>query len=86
MAPSPDLRYLTGYEAPPFERFNVLVIRPGSDPILLVPELEVQKRVCAELSERLSSVERIKRTVDTQLRTMAALREALLRRAFSGEA
>ena len=53
---------------------------------ILVPELEVQKRVCAELSERLSSVERIKRTVDTQLRTMAALREALLRRAFSGEA
>src|SRR2546425_764999 len=53
---------------------------------ILVPELEVQKRVCAELSERMSSVERIKRTVDTQLRTMAAPREALLRRAFSGEA
>ena len=53
---------------------------------ILVPELEVQKRVCAELSERLSSVERIKRTVGTQLRTMAALKETLLRRAFSGEA
>ena len=53
---------------------------------ILVPELEVQKRVAAELSERLSSAERIKRTVDAQLRTIAALREALLRQAFSGEA
>jgi Xaa-Pro aminopeptidase len=41
VAPSPDLTYLTGYEAPPFERLNVLVLRPGSDAILLVPELEV---------------------------------------------
>ena len=53
---------------------------------ILVPELEVQKRVSAELSERLSSAERIKRTVGTQLRTMAALKETLLGRAFSGEA
>ena len=53
---------------------------------ILVPELEVQKRVCAELSQRLSSAEGIKCTVDAQLRTIAALREALLRRAFSGEA
>jgi D-alanyl-D-alanine dipeptidase len=41
IGPSPDLTYLIGYDAPPYERLNVLVIRPGSDPVLIVPELEV---------------------------------------------
>ena len=40
VTPSADLRYLTGYDAPPFERLTCLVLRPGADPVLLVPELE----------------------------------------------
>ncbi len=40
VAPSPDLVYLTGYGPPPLERLTALVIRPGSDPVMIVPELE----------------------------------------------
>ncbi len=40
VTPSADLRYLTGYDAPPFERLTCLVLRPGVDPVLLVPALE----------------------------------------------
>jgi Xaa-Pro aminopeptidase len=35
-----DLRYLTGYAAMPLERLTVLVVRPGLDPVLVVPRLE----------------------------------------------
>ncbi len=40
VASSPDLVYLTGYDAPPLERATLLVLRPESDPTLVVPELE----------------------------------------------
>jgi Xaa-Pro aminopeptidase len=40
VAPSADLVYLTGYDPPPLERLTCLVIRPGQDPVLVVPELE----------------------------------------------
>lgn len=40
ITPSPDYRYLTGYEPPLLERLTALVIRPGADPVLVVPELE----------------------------------------------
>src|SRR5438093_13505455 len=40
IGPSADLIYLTGYDALPYERLNALVIRPGSEPILIVPTLE----------------------------------------------
>ncbi|MBA3690193.1 MAG: aminopeptidase P family protein [Actinobacteria bacterium] len=40
VAPSPDLAYLSGYDPPPFERLTLLVIRPGDDPVLVVPALE----------------------------------------------
>ena len=35
-----DLRYLTGYAALPLERLTMLVIRPGRDPLIVVPRLE----------------------------------------------
>jgi Xaa-Pro aminopeptidase len=35
-----DLRYLTGYAALPLERLTMLVIRPGRDPVIVVPRLE----------------------------------------------
>lgn len=40
VAPSPDLRYLCGYEPMPLERPTLLVLRPDADPVMLVPELE----------------------------------------------
>jgi Xaa-Pro aminopeptidase len=40
VAPSPDLRYLCGYDPMPLERPTLLVLRPGAEPIMLVPELE----------------------------------------------
>jgi D-alanyl-D-alanine dipeptidase len=40
VTPGPDLLYLIGYDPPPLERLTTLVIRPGNDPVLLVPRLE----------------------------------------------
>ena len=40
VAPSPDLAYLTGYDPMPLERPTLLVLRPGEEPVMLVPELE----------------------------------------------
>ena len=40
VAPSPDLRYLIGYEPMPLERPTVLVVDAGGDAALIVPELE----------------------------------------------
>jgi Xaa-Pro aminopeptidase len=40
VAPSPDLRYLTGYEPMPLERPTLLVLRPDAEPAMLVPMLE----------------------------------------------
>jgi Xaa-Pro aminopeptidase len=39
-SPSPDMLYLLGYEPPGLERLTLLVVRPASDPVLIVPELE----------------------------------------------
>ena len=44
-----DLRYLTGYAALPLERLTLLVLRPGADPVLVVPRLE---RAAAEAGVR----------------------------------
>lgn len=41
ITPGPDLRYLIGYDAVPLERLTCLVIRTGSDPVLVVPHLEL---------------------------------------------
>ena len=36
-----DMRYLTGYEAMPLKRLTVLVLRPGEEPTIVVPRLEL---------------------------------------------
>jgi Xaa-Pro aminopeptidase len=41
VTPGPDLRYLTGYPAPPLERLTCLVLPAEGDPVLLVPALEL---------------------------------------------
>lgn len=40
VSPSPDLVYLTGYGPMPLPRPTLLVIRPGAEPAMLVPQLE----------------------------------------------
>jgi Xaa-Pro aminopeptidase len=40
IAVGPELRYLTGYSAPPLERLTMLVLLPERRPILVVPRLE----------------------------------------------
>ena len=40
VGPSADLVYLTAYDPPPLERLTCLVLRPGRDPVLVVPLLE----------------------------------------------
>jgi Xaa-Pro aminopeptidase len=56
VAPSPDLVYLTGYDPIPFERPTLLVLRPGADPVLLVPELERPLAAASSMGERLELV------------------------------
>jgi len=54
VTPSADLRYLVAYDPPPLERLTCLVIRPGRDPVLIVPELErplAEEHVPAGLAE-----------------------------------
>jgi Xaa-Pro aminopeptidase len=40
VAPGPDLRYLTGYDALPLERPTLLIVRPQQPPIMVAPRLE----------------------------------------------
>ena len=58
VTPSADLRYLTGYDAPPFERLTCLVLRPSGDPVLIVPELERPRAAASPIGKRLEIVGR----------------------------
>lgn len=40
VTPSIDYRYLVGYTPPPLERLTALVLRPGREPVLVMPRLE----------------------------------------------
>jgi Xaa-Pro aminopeptidase len=42
LTPGPDLRYVTGYDAHESERLTCLVVPADSDPILVVPRLELR--------------------------------------------
>lgn len=42
LTPGPDLRYVTGYDAKQLERLTCLAVPAGSDPFLLVPQLELK--------------------------------------------
>jgi Xaa-Pro aminopeptidase len=51
VAPSPDLAYLCGYDPMPLERLTLLVMRPGADPILLVPTLELPLAIASPVGD-----------------------------------
>jgi Xaa-Pro aminopeptidase len=40
VTPSPDYRYLLGYDAPPLERLTCLIVRADAAPTLVLPHLE----------------------------------------------
>ncbi len=42
LTPGPDLRYVTGYDAHESERLTCLVVPADTDPVLVVPRLEVR--------------------------------------------
>lgn len=54
VTPGADLAYLTGHRPPPLERLTVLVLVPGSDPVLVVPALE---RPAAEAAPGVGGIE-----------------------------
>jgi Xaa-Pro aminopeptidase len=43
VGPSPDLRWLVGYNAPPLERLTLLVVPADGEPSLVVPTLEAAR-------------------------------------------
>jgi D-alanyl-D-alanine dipeptidase len=53
VSPSADLLYLAGYDPPPLERLTCLVVRPGNDPVLLVPELERRRAADSPVGKRI---------------------------------
>src|SRR5262245_47535147 len=55
VTPSPDLFYLTGYDAPVLERLTALVVRAKGEPVLIVPRLE-QPRAQASSAGKLVEV------------------------------
>ncbi len=56
VTPSADLVYLAGYDPPPLERLTCLVVRPGSDPALVVPELERPRALAVSTGARVETV------------------------------
>lgn len=56
VSPSPDLVYLTGYGPMPLPRPTLLVIRPGRDSRMLVPELEGPLAAASPVGEHLELV------------------------------
>jgi D-alanyl-D-alanine dipeptidase len=56
ISPSPDLAYLTGYGPMPLERPTFLVLRPGEDPVMVVPELERAPAAASSVGDRIDLV------------------------------
>jgi Xaa-Pro aminopeptidase len=52
----PDLEYLIGYAAPPLERLTALLIRAGSTPVLMVPELERPRAMETPAADRVEVI------------------------------
>ncbi|HET9671313.1 MAG TPA: Xaa-Pro peptidase family protein [Actinomycetota bacterium] len=56
VSPSPDLAYLTGYDPMPLPRPTLLVIRPGAEPAMLVPQLERPLAATSPVAARLELI------------------------------
>jgi Xaa-Pro aminopeptidase len=56
VSPSPDLAYLTGYDPMPLPRPTMLVLRPGGEPAMLVPQLERPLAAASPVGDRIELV------------------------------
>jgi D-alanyl-D-alanine dipeptidase len=56
VSPSPDLAYLTGYDPMPLPRPTLLVLRPGREPAMLVPQLERPLAADSPVGDRIELV------------------------------
>ncbi|HEX5936726.1 MAG TPA: Xaa-Pro peptidase family protein [Actinomycetota bacterium] len=56
ISPSPDLAYLTGYDPMPLERPTLLLLRPGREPVMLVPALEAAPAAASPVGGHLELV------------------------------
>ncbi|MDP9342874.1 MAG: Xaa-Pro peptidase family protein [Actinomycetota bacterium] len=56
VTPSADLVYLAGYDPPPLERLTCLFLRPGAEPVLVVPELEKPRAQASPAGSRVELV------------------------------
>ena len=81
---SPDYRnQFFSYETGNVGQGNV-GIKALTEPFVICPSLNVQKRIVEEVKSRLSVCDSIEHTVDTALQQADALRQSILKEAFEG--
>lgn len=54
------------------------------DPVVILPDIEMQKKIVEEIESNLSVCDSIEQTVDTALQQAEAMRQSILKEAFSG--
>ena len=52
---------------------------------LMLPKIEIQKKIISEIEARISICDSIEKTVDTALQQAEAMRQSILKKAFEGE-
>ena len=71
-----------------FETGNVgqgnVGIKSLTEPLVVCPSIQEQKRIKAEIEARLSTCDSIEKTVDTALQQAEAMRQSILKQAFEG--
>src|ERR687892_692446 len=82
VTPSADLIYLAGYDPPLLPRLTCLIVRPGRDPVLVVPRLEAQLATDAGIDE-LAEVRAWQETEDPYALVRAVVGEGAARVACS---
>ena len=60
-------------------------IKALTDPIVVCPTLDEQKRIVLDIEARMSACDNIEKTVDTALQQAEAMRQSILKKAFEGE-
>lgn len=72
-----------GYETGNVGQGNV-GIKALLDPYVILPDIDMQKRIVEDIEDRLSVCDSIEQTVDTALQQAEAMRQSILKDAFEG--
>lgn len=75
LSPGADLRYLTGYDAPPLERLTCLVLPSDGPAALVVPELELPRAAASPAAELAIDIVGWRETEDPFALVAALLRD-----------